>query len=794
MKYSAISLGLLTAFGAYAQDNVPAQPREVVTIEANTPLMQTTDSKQLIGSKQTITSADLGLTPTRSLGEVLRNQLVSVNINDVQNNPFQPDVQYRGFTASPLLGLPQGLSIYLNGTRFNEPFGDTVNWDLIPLEALDNAVLFSTSNPVFGQNTLGGAIGLNTKTGFTFTGTQVDASFGEHGRRELSVQSGFNNGDWAGYVLADTYEEDGWRDFSPSEVSHVLGTLSKKIDAHQIDFTVMHVNSELLGNGAIPIDLQEFAGTGAVYTHPDKTSNALNFTSLNGHFVLGDKTTLQANVFLRDNETDSINGDDSDFGPCYLEVGVITLCELDDDDDDDDDIHDDDDGDIPFADGDEIEAVEFIGHEGLGLSEITSVDPEEIDGTYNVGSAKNTSFGGSFQINHQAVLGGIEHAITFGATYQKADIHYAADSYFGILENDTAEDSRTVQPLNLQNAEARVRLDVDSTHYSVFISDVINLNDALALNLAARFNKDHVLMEDLIDDGEGSLDGDHRFTQFNPAVGLQYAISDTHTLNISYAQSSRVPSPAELSCADENDPCRLPNGFVADPPLDQVVTRTFEASYNISMNDVSSKVTVYHSISEDDIIFQQAGSTSSRGYFVNIDKTQRQGVELSAAWSANDWRLSGSYHYLDATFEAPFVSFSPMNPLGANRQVTPGDTIPGQPQHQLKVQGQYDLNADWLVGGELITASSQYYRGDEANENAQISGYGIINVYSVYEINDVLTVSMRIDNLLDKSFYTFGTYGEADEVLEDIYPEIDDPEFVGPSHPRMISVGMSYRF
>ena len=108
MKYSAISLGLLTAFGAYAQDNVPAQPREVVTIEANTPLMQTTDSKQLIGSKQTITSADLGLTPTRSLGEVLRNQLVSVNINDVQNNPFQPDVQYRGFTASPLLGLPQG--------------------------------------------------------------------------------------------------------------------------------------------------------------------------------------------------------------------------------------------------------------------------------------------------------------------------------------------------------------------------------------------------------------------------------------------------------------------------------------------------------------------------------------------------------------------------------------------------------------------------------------------------------------------------------------------------------------
>lgn len=807
MKYSAVALSIIAALsqGHATENTSSSDSKEIISIVGNSPLQHATDAAHLIGQTQTLSSEDLGLTPNRSLAEILRAQFTSVNINHVQNNPFQPDVQYRGFTASPLLGLPQGVSIYLNGTRFNEPFGDTVNWDLIPLEALDNAVLFSTSNPVFGQNTLGGALGLNTKTGYTFTGTQLDASLGEHGRKELTVQSGINNDDWAAYVLASHYEEDGWRDYSPSEVTQVLGTLSKKIGQHQINLTYLNVNSELLGNGAIPIDLQEFAGAGAVYTHPDKTSNALDFAALNGTFMLAENTSLQANIFLRENITDSINGDDSDFGPCFLRENVITLCELEDEDDDDDDDYDladddilshndDDDGEIPFADGDEIEAVDFIGYDGLALSEISSIAADELDGTYNTGSAQNQSFGTTLQLNHQSNLAGFEHSLLFGLTYQKADISYAADSAFGILENDTAEDSRTVTPFDLLNAEARVLLDVTSTHKSIYFSDIIAMSPKLSVNVAARFNQDHVLMNDLINEGKGSLDGDHRFSQFNPAVGLSYQMSDSSELNLSVAQSSRVPSPAELSCADEDDPCRLPNGFVADPPLDQVVTRTIEASYNYAVNNYSSSVTVYHSISEDDIIFQQAGSTSSRGYFVNIDKTQRQGIELAAQWQSTDWHVGGSYTHLNATFEAPFVSFSPMNPMGPNRQVSPGDTIPGQPEQQLKSQIEYQGLDKLVIGAELLAASSQYYRGDEANENAKISGYGLLNVYGVYDINGQVSLSFRVDNALDKSFYTFGTYGEADEVLEDIYPEIDDPEFIGPAHPRMVSIGISYQF
>lgn len=780
----------IASVSSFALANNNVSTLETIAITGSNPLSQLSDTQSVIGQTQKLTRDELHQFPTRSLAEIIRNQLVSVNINDVQNNPFQPDVQYRGFTASPLLGLPQGLSIYLNGTRFNEPFGDTVNWDLLPLEALDNVVLFSTSNPIFGQNTLGGALALNTKNGFSYQDTEVDLSIGQYGRKEWSVQSGINQGNWGFYILANQYKEDGWRDYSPSEVNQFFSTLSYRNDDTRIDLSWLHANNELLGNGAIPEDLPKFESRSSVYTHPDQTNNKLNFFALDMGTQLTENLELIVNAFYRDNTSQSINGDDSDYGACEIAPGLITLCEM---DDDDDDAHNADES-VDLED-DELEAVEFVGYEGLAFKQISNVDPDEVDGTYNTGRSKNESMGITAQFNQQHFFGSLPTQTIYGIGLIEGDINYQADTTFGILENDTPEDSRTVIPLiGIMDAEARVRLDVETQSTFVYISNVTQVNDAITLNIAARYNRDHIIMSDLIDEGEGSLNGDHRFNSFNPAIGLSYKLSDTSAFNLSYAQASRVPSPAELSCADEDDPCRLPNGFVADPPLNKVVTRTLEASYSGSYNKLFYNATAFHSQSLDDIIFQQAGSTSSRGYFINVDKTQRLGFELSASRQFEQWSLSTSYNYLDATFESSFTSFSPMNPLGPNRQVSAGDTIPGQPQHQVKVHTTYNVSDSWIIGAQFIYASKQYYRGDEANENKQIDEYGLWNLFSEYALNDHLTFSLRIDNVLDHDYDTFGTYAEADEVLEDIYPEVDSPYFIGVGHPRTFSVNGQYRF
>ena len=771
---------------------------EVIEVHGATSLQTGSDAAPIFGSVQSLSQKQIEESVSRSLPELLKTQFASVNLNDAQNNPFQPDLQYRGFTASPLLGLPQGISVYLNGGRINEAFGDTVNWDLMPLDAIDTVSLYSGSNPLFGQNTLGGALTLNTKTGFTFDANEIDATVGQYGQSAISIETGGNNGSWGYYINANHYEEDGWRDYSPSEVNQVFSSVSYQDNKRRIDVNYLYADSELLGNGASPIELLDIEGREAVYTHPDQINNELHHFSVSGDLQLSDAHLISFNAFYRDNETTSINGDDSDFGACQFSDGRITLCELEDDDDDDenDNDEDEDDDDELVTVGDDAEAVAFIGYdEDTALSDISEVSPEVIDGTYNTGKSDTQAFGFSSQLASNYELLGKPSVLVIGATYNKGDINYAADTTFGILENETANDTRTVTPLQgLQSAEDRVRLDVDTTAWSLLFVNTTHITDTISLNIGGRFNRDHVLMEDLSEDGDDSLDGNHRFTQFNPAIGLDIALTEHSLINLAFSQSSRTPSPAELSCADEDDPCRLPNGFVADPPLDQVVTQTIEANYAAAFNDIELTLNIYRSKSQDDIIFQQAGSVASRGYFINIDATRRQGIEFSinSFWKQLHYRFN--YNYLDATFESSFISFSPFNPLGANRQVEAGDTIPGQPKHHIKFYLDYALTNQASLGAEIISASSQYYRGDEANENDTLDSYVVTNVYVDYQFNHTFSAQLRINNLFDTEYETFGTYGEADEVLEDIYSDVESPLFVGPAQPRMVSLNVKAKF
>lgn len=795
-----IASAVTYAFSSAAEANDAMDHYEIIEVQGATPLSANSNNSAVFGNVQTLTQDDIEGSVNRSLPELLKTQLASVNLNDVQNNPFQPDLQYRGFTASPLLGLPQGISVYLNGGRVNEAFGDTVHWDLMPLDAIDTVSLYSGSNPLFGQNTLGGALALRTKTGFSFNANEIDLQAGQFGQKAASVESGGHNDHWAYYVNLNHYEEDGWRDYSPSEVQQVFTSLAYKSDKMHIDMNLFMADNELLGNGASPIELLDIEGREAVYTHPDQTNNELTHVNITGDFALTDTLSLTANMFYRDTQTQSINGDDSDFGACQFADGRVTLCEFEDDDDDDDPLDgdgDDDDDDLPVVgEGDDIEAVEFIGFDDdTALGEISNVDAGELDGTYNTGRTDAKATGLSFQLAKQYALSGFSSELIVGASYTKGDVNYAADTTFGILENESAQDSRTVLPIDrLMAQEARVRLDVDTTAWSLFFMNSTQLSSAVTLNLGGRFNRDHIVMEDLIDDGEGSLDGNHRFTQFNPAVGVDITIDEQSQLNLAISQSSRTPSPAELSCADEDDPCRLPNGFVADPPLDQVVTQTIEANYTTRIDNIDLMLNVFHSRSKDDIIFQQAGSVASRGYFINVDETQRQGVEFSvgSTWEKLTYRLN--YNYLNATYESTFTSFSPFNPQGPDRLVTPGDKIPGQPEHLVKLYADYALTDKARLGAEVISASSQYFRGDEANENEKIDGYVIANIYASYRFNDTFTASLRVNNVFDKDYETFGTYGEADEVLEDIYPDVEGAEFVGPAQPRMVSVNLKARF
>ena len=252
------------------------------------------------------------------LTDFLNRQFSSVSINHAQNNPLQPDFNFRGFTASPLLGLPQGLAVYQNGVRINDPFGDTVNWDLIPMSAIDSVQLLAGAQPVFGLNTLGGALSLQMKNGFNYQGTQAELYDGSFGRLAASVQAGGNDGRWGFYGNADYFEEDGWRDFSKSQALRLFGAVGLHESDWAVDLSAAYANTELRGNGASPVELLAIDRS-AVFTHPDLTENEHTQLILEGSRHISDALRISGNAFYRRLETDTFNGDGTVFEECEFD-------------------------------------------------------------------------------------------------------------------------------------------------------------------------------------------------------------------------------------------------------------------------------------------------------------------------------------------------------------------------------------------------------------------------------------------------------------------------------------------
>lgn len=264
--------------------------------------------EEIPGNVQSITAEEIKESKAMTLAELFNSRLQSVNVNDYQGNPFQMDITYRGFTAGPQIGMPQGLSVFFDGIRVNEPFGDVVNWDLIPMNALAGVDVFPGSNPIFGLNTLGGAVALRTKNGFDDPGTEIQALTGSFGRKQVMMSTGGNNGVVGGFLAFNRFEEDGWRDNSPSKVMQVFGKASLRTDNLDLHGSVTYAGNDLVGNGLVPKEMYE-QDNESVFTSPDKTRNELLQYQIAGAFQVNDVFSITSQVYRRKSDRTAVTGD-----------------------------------------------------------------------------------------------------------------------------------------------------------------------------------------------------------------------------------------------------------------------------------------------------------------------------------------------------------------------------------------------------------------------------------------------------------------------------------------------------
>ncbi len=769
LNYTIVGLCLTVASAVSAKD----KPLDlgIIDVVGVTPLQGTgVAANKIPANIQTVTSEQLEKTQSITLADYINRYLGSVHINEAQNNPLQPDVSYRGFVASPLLGLPQGLSTYVNGVRFNEPFGDTVNWDLIPEGAIDSMALYPGSNPVYGLNSLGGAISIKTKTGFSAPKHQVEAYGGSWGRHSEELSSGWNNGTWGYFLDLHHFEEEGWRDFSPTKADQAFGTLSWRGDKGSLDLTLGGNDNNMRGNGAVPVQLQQ-QDRAAVFTHPDQTVTRMFFSELAGSYDLADDIEVSGNAYFRQNRIRTFNGDNSDFDDCEFGGNAGFLCE------------------DPENDPDE-EVVKDI-------NDIKVVATDAVEGATNNTSQTNMrSRGGTLQTVFARDLFKHKNNLTVGTSYDYAETDFASDTELGSLT-----DTRGTTQSGILVDESRVRLHTNTSTVGVFLTDSFSITDALTATVAGRYNYSHINMEDkYIKDPSKTLDGSHTFDRLNPSAGLTYQIRDNLNVYGSYSESARTPTPMELSCADPTAPCKLPNSFVADPPLEQVVAKTWEGGVRGDLDELLGKgdlkwnLGYFNTINHNDIIFRRDASSGliSQGYFDNVGKTRRYGIEAGTTInypqlfsSIDDWHFSTNYTYLNARF---LDGFDIQNPLDTDEAIAvgKGDRIPGIPEHIYKAAVSVDLWRRVSLGVDGNYSGNKVFRGDEANTTAPLAGYWLFNATAEYKVTKNFAVFGKVNNVFDNNYNSFGVYGQADEV----FPQFNNNRFVGPGAPRAGWIGV----
>ncbi|NKJ42051.1 TonB-dependent receptor [Novosphingobium sp. SG720] len=759
-----------------------------------------------------------------SVAEHLARTAPGVTINEIQGNPLQPDVNYRGLTASPLLGTAQGLSVYLDGVRVNQPFGDVVSWDLIPTGALADVDLVSGAAPQFGRNALGGALVLRSKSGKTDPGVLVEASAGSFGRVTGSVAAGGVTGsgvDW--FVTADHFREDGWRDLSPSRATRALAKLGWSDAASALSLTGHFADTNLNGNGLQEMRLLA-ADRRSIYTAPDNTRNRMGMVVLNGETSLAGGLHLRGNAFWRHIRTTTYNGDVNDdalgenlYQPNGAEQAALTAA-----------------GYTGFPTSGETQAnTPFPKWRCIANVLLNSEPNEKCDGLVNRSQTRQSEWGATLEASATLTSGPLRHDLTLGGSYVGSTAHFTQSTQFGYLLPD-----RTVVAVagpgafadgtqDSENAyDARVDLRARSTVLSAYALDHVALGQALSLDLAARYDRVAIRNRDAITPGggTGSLDSSPVYQRVNPAVTLTGKASDGTTLSVAWSQASRAPSAVELGCSDPESPCRLPNALAGDPPLRQVVARTLELRLDAGNRWGHVHASLFRTQSSDDILFV-ANDASGYGYFRNFGKTRRQGVELSADARLHRFTFSASYTLLDATYQSREVvngsgnSSSDAEAPGFEGNITirRGDRIPLLARHTAKAAIGWEA-ANWLtINLDMVAVSGVYARGNENNahqaDGVYYLGPGKTDPYAVFNLgvearpHARLTVFATVRNLFDKDYATAAQLGAtafdgqgrvvsrpfAGPVIDGERPLVNST-FLAPGAPRSLQVGARLRF
>ncbi|VTZ51446.1 TonB-dependent receptor [Methylocella tundrae] len=740
---------------APADPNVVALPE--VDVISTSPLSGGTGEERnsFPSMVQTVTPDDFARTRSPNVTDALQQRVPGVTVIDVNGNPFSQDLYYRGFQASPLQGTPQGLAVYQNGMRVNEAFGDTVNWDLIPPQAIARTDIF-TANPIFGLNALGGAISIEMKNGFNWQGFEAQILGGSYGRVSGYFQYGKQVDNFSLYVTADAAHDGGWRYFSPSTLARVYGDLGYRTQDAEIHLIASGATSNLGVIGPTPVNLLS-QSLSSVFTSPQSTQNDAGSIAFTGKFDINKNWQIGSNFYLRTFQQKHTDGNDSDLQDCADNADPAGfsgfLCLASDN--------------FPS----ETNGAAFVLHDKNGNP--IPFSPTTVYGTIDRTVTHSTTAGTTLQATNKDKFFGHDNYFVFGGSVDRGSFSFSSNSTLGAIQPNLV-----VYPTGLFAGSGSVLqtagdigyvptwLTGTTTYYGVFALDTFNVTPDLAVTAGARLNIANIDTQDASGGYNSELNSSNNFDRINPVVGITYQIQPWISAYGGYSEANRAPTPLELDCANKLNPCLLENSLVSDPPLQQVVSHTIEAGLRGASNNIFGdgrinwKAGYFHTENTNDII-SLSSTITGHGYYANVPATLHQGVEAGLEYHNGDLMAYVNYAFTDATYRFTGELASPFNPYAdanGNVLVTPGDHIPGIPRQTVKFGGEYAFTPKFKAGTDILIVGSQYYIGDNSNLNPQLPLYWTANIHASYQLTDNIQIFGLVNNLFNNRNATYGSF------------------------------------
>jgi len=748
-----------------------ARNRPVVYVYPTTPLAGASiDPDKVAASVNVVNAEQIKQTGSLNISDALVKYVPGIIVNEVAGNPFQPDVQFRGFVASPVSGTPQGLAVYQNGVRINEAFGDIVNWDLIPTAAI-KSVAVVTNNPAFGLNALGGAVDVQMKDGFTYHGAEIDTMGGSFGRVQSSLQWGKQVDNFAVYGALEGLHDDGFRNFSQSDVRRFYGDVGYKSDSSEFHVNMGVADNAFGATATVPVELlQQYYG--ATYTTPQTSTNRVGYVNLTGKVEVTPTWTIDGIAHARVYDQHTQDGNPTGTQPCAADATL--LC---------------------YGDG----STPANGLNGVQLA--NPFPANAILGENDRTTTQSTTTGLSLQATNTDQLFGHNNHFVVGASLDYSVTNFSASAELGTIGPDYVVSGSGIflgqsgDPVSI----GPVSLRATNQYTGLYALDTFDVTSAFAITGGGRFNVANINLEDKIGT---SLNGSDTYTRFNPIIGGTYKITPELTAYAGYSEANRAPTPLELGCANPAQPCVIAAFLVSDPPLKQVVSHTVEAglrgSKEISVGTLGWKLGVFRADNSDDILAIPSPVVQGFGYFQNVGSTRRQGIEAEADLKSSTTNVYASYTLVDARFLDALTlgSNSPFADANGNIQVVPGDRIPAVPRNRVKAGIDYSITDAFKVGGDALYVSSQYFVGDESNQAPKLPSYTVFNLHASYQVSKTVQIYARADNIFNNLYSTYGTFFDTSAVpnFGNGGAAFTDTRSVSPARPRAFYTGMKVTF